>query len=201
MKLPKLVKNKKVMMIAGVLILAALFTTRIGFIAVENLSGPVITGTINVTAFEVGLDRDETWIWNIGESVPASFDSATIKGTVEFKVIMTGDPIDSMKLVVVGTSSGASPGGTSYFTPVTNSGEWLLYYDTTVLKNGQYTFTLSYTIDEMSSDGDVAFSSFAFLADDGDLLIDIPDTTMALIVLSVAGVLLGVFIVRKFKRT
>lgn len=209
MKLPKIkfetwsmknVRKNKKLMIVGVLILAALFTTQIGFIAVENLSAPVVSGTVSVTAFEVNLDQEETWIWNIGEPAPAAFDAATVKGTIEFKVTMTGDPVNRVQLTVEGTSTGASTGGGFSFAEV-SEGVWALYYDTTTLNDGEYLFTLSYFIGEDGDEGGaIAFSSFVFINDDGEIIFDIPDTILTLLLLSAGGFLILVFVVRKGKR-
>jgi len=195
-------KKKKIGLVAVVIIVTLLFTTgTLGFIAVQNVDpAPVITGTISVSAYEVNLEQSTTWSWNIGSPVDPAFDDATVKGTMAFSVVMTGDPVDSVKLDVEGVSAGASPGGMFVFTEGANG--WTLAFDTTVLLDGEYVFTLSYLIvDDGGGDGggqDVPMSSFGFLIDDEEVVIDLDDNMMIIVVGLV--VVTGFLIILKKRR-
>ena len=182
-------KKKRKLGILIVVIVGLLFTTgAIGFITVQNV--PVITGTISVSAYEVNLERLETWTWDIGDPIDPDFDAATVKGTLAFSVIMTGDPVDVVKLTVAGISDGSSPGGWWAFTQGTNQ-QWTLAFDTTILNDGVYTFTLSYIIDIPDGGGDdggsdVPMSTFGFVLDGDEIEIYIPDN----LIIIAAGVIL-----------
>ena len=157
-------KRRKIGLIAMVAIVALLSTGAIGFIAVQNLDpAPVITGTISVSAYEVNLEQSKTWSWNIGDPVDPAFDTATVKGTMAFSVVMTGDPVDFVKLTINGGTF-----GTFYFTE--GAVGWSLAFDTTTLADGEYTFALSYGfLDATGGSTEIAMSTFGFSINDDEV--------------------------------
>ena len=78
-----------------------------------------------------------------------------------------------------GHRSDPSPGGWWAFTQGTNQ-QWTLAFDTTILNDGVYTFTLSYIIDIPDGGGDdgvadVSMRTFGFVLDGDEIEIYIPD--------------------------
>lgn len=194
-------QTRKKILLVGLVLVGILFTSSIGFIAIQNVDpAPVITGTISVSAYEVNLEQSKTWSWDIGELVNPEFDSATVKGIMAFSVTMTGDPVDVVKLTVDGVSSGASPGGIFIFTEGTN-GQWTLAFDTTVLLDGEYLFTLSYLIVDADGGGgggsDVPMSAFGFFVDDNEVVIDIDGSN---ILWMIAAGILVIIVVRRYRK-
>jgi hypothetical protein len=196
-------KKRRIGLVAVVIIVSLLFTGTIGFLTVQNIDpAPVITGTVSVSGYEVNLERSKTWEWAIGDPVDPAFDTATIKGTLAFSVLMTGDPVADVYLEIKGTSAGTSEDMTKHFSLAeSNSGDiWSLAFDTTILADGEYSFTLFYIVElgvwPLPDSPPIQFSTFGFNLNDDEIVVDIGDNT--LFILALGGILiLGTLIVRK----
>lgn len=194
-------KKKKIGLVAVFIIAALLFTTGvIEFVTIANIED--ISGDISVSATNADTDLYETWTWDIKESVSPAFDSSSVKGTLFFEInVVTGD-VAAIRLEVDGISEGSSPLGNFWFTS-DGLGCWTLHYNTLLLLDGEYVFTIYGTPSaaEGSDDDsyDVPFSSFGFLFEDGvgdSVFVD--DYTLILV-----AIIVSIFVmitVRKFRK-